>query len=50
MAVGPSGYIVFFFCFAQRASGAVGLRCQVHLLDFPNIVIKGSELSLPFQA
>ena len=25
-------------------------KCQVHLLDFPNIVIKGSELSLPFQA
>ena len=23
---------------------------QVHLLDFPNIVIKGSELMLPFQA
>ena len=23
---------------------------EVHLLDFPNIVIKGSELSLPFQA
>lgn len=23
---------------------------QVHLLDFPNIVIKGSELQLPFQA
>jgi len=22
----------------------------VHLLDFPNIVIKGSELQLPFQA
>jgi len=22
---------------------------EVHLLDFPNIVIKGSELSLPFQ-
>ena len=49
MAVGPSGYIVFSFCF-ERASGAVGVRCQVHLLDFPNIVIKGSELSLPFQA
>lgn len=23
---------------------------EVHLLDFPNIVIKGSELMLPFQA
>ena len=23
---------------------------EVHLLDFPNIVIKGSDLSLPFQA
>ncbi|CDJ43931.1 pre-mRNA splicing factor prp8, putative, partial [Eimeria tenella] len=23
---------------------------EVHLLDFPNIVIKGSELNLPFQA
>lgn len=23
--------------------------CQVHLLDFPNIVITGSELQLPFQ-
>ena len=23
---------------------------QVHLLDFPNIVIKGSELQLPFQS
>ena len=23
---------------------------EVHLLDFPNIVIKGSELTLPFQA
>ena len=23
---------------------------EVHLLDFPNIVIKGSELQLPFQA
>lgn len=23
---------------------------KVHLLDFPNIVIKGSELQLPFQA
>lgn len=26
------------------------LSLQVHLLDFPNIVIKGSELQLPFQA
>lgn len=26
------------------------LFLQVHLLDFPNIVIKGSELQLPFQA
>lgn len=26
------------------------LSVQVHLLDFPNIVIKGSELQLPFQA
>lgn len=23
---------------------------EVHLLDFPNIVIKGSELQLPFQS
>ena len=23
---------------------------EIHLLDFPNIVIKGSELLLPFQA
>ena len=23
---------------------------EVHLLDFPNIVIKGSELQMPFQA
>ena len=23
---------------------------EVHLLDFPNIVIKGTELQLPFQA
>ena len=23
---------------------------QVHLLDFPNIVITGSELQLPFQS
>jgi pre-mRNA-processing factor 8 len=23
---------------------------EVHLLDFPNIVIKGCELQLPFQA
>ena len=23
---------------------------EVHLIDFPNIIIKGSELSLPFQA
>lgn len=23
---------------------------EVHLLDFPNIVIKGSDLQLPFQA
>lgn len=28
----------------------VVLSVQVHLLDFPNIVIKGSELQLPFQA
>ena len=48
LAVGPWRYFVFFF--VLRASGAVGVRCQVHLLDFPNIVIKGSELSLPFQA
>ena len=34
-------------CSLVRHFGA--LR-QVHLLDFPNIVIKGSELSLPFQA
>lgn len=26
------------------------VKLQVHLLDFPNIVIKGSELQLPFQA
>lgn len=26
------------------------VSAQVHLLDFPNIVIKGSELQLPFQA
>lgn len=30
--------------------GAPHLPRQVHLLDFPNIVIKGSELQLPFQA
>jgi pre-mRNA-processing factor 8 len=23
---------------------------EVHLLDFPNIVIKGSDLQLPFQS
>lgn len=23
---------------------------EVHLLDFPNIIIKGSDLQLPFQA
>ncbi|CEG78398.1 Putative U5 snRNP spliceosome subunit [Rhizopus microsporus] len=27
-----------------------GIFMHVHLLDFPNIVIKGSELQLPFQA
>lgn len=26
------------------------LGAQVHLLDFPNIVITGSELQLPFQS
>lgn len=26
------------------------LNMQVHLLDFPNIVITGSELQLPFQS
>jgi PRP8 domain IV core len=26
------------------------LGVQVHLLDFPNIVITGSELQLPFQS
>ena len=31
---------LFIFCW----------HVQVHLLDFPNIVIKGSELQLPFQA
>lgn len=29
---------------------AIVFSLQVHLLDFPNIVIKGSELQLPFQA
>ena len=28
----------------------LGLTMQVHLLDFPNIVITGSELQLPFQS
>ena len=23
---------------------------EIHLLDFPNIVIRGSELNLPFQS
>lgn len=35
-------------CFVQCPSDVV--LVQVHLLDFPNIVIKGSELQLPFQA
>lgn len=40
----------------MKASGSWTPLCnaafaaQVHLLDFPNIVIKGSELQLPFQA
>lgn len=36
------------FFFVQCLSDVV--LAQVHLLDFPNIVIKGSELQLPFQA
>lgn len=32
------------------SSNTIILSSQVHLLDFPNIVIKGSELQLPFQA
>ena len=32
------------------SSNTILLSAQVHLLDFPNIVIKGSELQLPFQA
>lgn len=32
------------------SSNVIVLSVQVHLLDFPNIVIKGSELQLPFQA
>lgn len=36
--------------FRILSSSNVVLSVQVHLLDFPNIVIKGSELQLPFQA
>jgi pre-mRNA-processing factor 8 len=45
---------------ALHARALVGMRSprrpvpvpspQVHLLDFPNIMIKGSELQLPFQS
>lgn len=38
-----------FFIFWVKCLSDVVLA-QVHLLDFPNIVIKGSELQLPFQA
>lgn len=47
-------------CSELRMGGPLAISCrfdafflfsfQVHLLDFPNIVIKGSELQLPFQA
>ena len=35
---------------SESLVSCVSLEPQVHLLDFPNIVIKGSELQLPFQA
>lgn len=38
--------LLVFFCLSQGMLDPL----EVHLLDFPNIVIKGSELQLPFQA
>ena len=38
------------YCKLKRFTLFSFLFSQVHLLDFPNIVIKGSELQLPFQA
>ena len=34
----------------EHGSSCLPDPLEVHLLDFPNIVIKGSELQLPFQA
>lgn len=41
-----------YWCNSRQLSrsNTIILYVQVHLLDFPNIVIKGSELQLPFQA
>ena len=48
--VGPPGgsFIVKIYFFINIPGMLDPL--EVHLLDFPNIVIKGSELQLPFQA
>lgn len=48
-------FLFFFFKGETTLQHFSSLWCivllvQVHLLDFPNIVIKGSELQLPFQA
>ena len=41
--------MIFFISFFVHRKGMLD-PLEVHLLDFPNIVIKGSELQLPFQA
>ena len=42
-------YYMYIYTFAKSECSFV-YNPQVHLLDFPNILIKGSELQLPFQA
>lgn len=50
---GMLGTHIFFLLLYTQANTFVSSTVdplEVHLLDFPNIVIKGSELQLPFQA
>lgn len=42
--------LIEFLCFRNSPKYRLLDPLEVHLLDFPNIVIKGSELQLPFQA
>ena len=47
---GNVGYVQSWLAISLAFTLLLADPLEVHLLDFPNIVIKGSELQQPFQA